>query len=79
MATTRPRRWQNHKSAYGIIDTPDDWRIMNIAVAALLLVLGLLLALVWGVHLVVQILGWILVVVAVVWLVSYLTGNRTRT
>lgn len=52
---------------------------MNTVVAVLLLVLGLLLALVWGVNLFVQILGWILVAVAVIWLINYLSGNRTRT
>lgn len=58
---------------------PYDWRIMNTVVAVVLLILGLLLALVWGVNIFIQILGWALVAVAVIWLIKYLSGNRTRT
>jgi hypothetical protein len=52
---------------------------MNAVLAIILLVLGLLLVFVWGVHIVVVIFGWLLAAAAVVWLLNYLFGNRTRT
>lgn len=46
--------------------------------AIIALILGLLLVFVWGVHIIVQILGWILVAAAAIWLLKYLVGDRTR-
>jgi hypothetical protein len=52
---------------------------MNTVFAVLLLILGILLAFVWGINIFVQIIGWVLMVGAIVWLVKYLAGDRTRT
>lgn len=52
---------------------------MNTVLAVLLLILGILLAFVWGINIFVQIIGWVLMVAAIVWLVKYLAGDRTRT
>jgi hypothetical protein len=49
---------------------------MNTVAAIAILILGLLLVFVWGVHILVQILGWVLIVAAVVWLIKFLGSNR---
>lgn len=45
--------------------------------AIIALVLGILFVTVWAVNVFIQILGWILIVAATVWLVRYLTANRS--
>lgn len=52
---------------------------MNTVYAVLLLVLGILLAFVWGINIFVQVIGWVLMIAAAVWLIKYLAGDRTGT
>ncbi len=52
---------------------------MNTVFAVLLLILGILLAFVWGINIFVQVIGWILMIAAAVWLIKYLTGDRPHT
>lgn len=49
---------------------------MNTVIAVLLLVLGILLAFVWGINIFVQIIGWVLMIGAAIWLIKYLAGDR---
>lgn len=45
--------------------------------AIIALVIGIFLIL-WAVHIVLTVLGWILVVAGIIWVLNNLFGNRTR-
>lgn len=56
---------------------PYEGETMSTIGAILALILGILFLTVWSVNVIFTILGWILVIAAVVWLIRYLTASRT--
>lgn len=50
---------------------------MDLAGSIIALVIGIIL-IVWTVHIVLTILGWVLIVAGAIWLLRHLLGSRNR-